>query len=103
MKTLSIAVLLLAATSGVCGATTSCPRIANDIMETAAVTLGNEAYNSLVQACEAGRKAKRIGMSFDVFYREVVLPSNTEMAGNSVPGAYGATLSQVALLEGFAQ
>lgn len=103
MKKLIIAAALLAATTTTAEAELACPRIANDIMATAAVTMGQDVFQSLVQTCERGREAKARGMSFDMLYNNVITPINYRNSGASVSGAYGASLAQIALLEGFAQ
>ena len=102
MKKLIIAAALLTATTGTVEAAIPCPRIANDIITTAAVTLDQMVFQSLVQSCEDGRSAKARGMSFDMLYRNVIIPVNMKAAGG-VGAAYGGSLSQIALLEGFAQ
>ena len=103
MKKLIIAAALLAATTVTAEAAVPCPRIANDIMATAAVTMGQEVFQSLVQTCERGREAKARGMSFDMLYRNTIAPINYGNTSADVSGAYGASLAQIALLEGFAQ
>lgn len=103
MKKLIIAAALLAATTVTAEASLICPRIANDIMANAAVTLDQVVFQSLVQTCERGREAKARGMSFDSLYNNVIAPVNYRSSSTDVNGAYGAALAQIALLEGFAQ
>ena len=103
MKKLIIAAALLAATNVTAEAAVPCARIANDIMATAVVTMGQEVFQSLVQSCEDGRSARARGISFDMLYRNIIIPVNMKSTGNGVGAAYGGSQAQIALLEGFAQ